>query len=111
MTLWCANRQVYMCATKLNVLYDRVHVFWQAFFAVYNAPFLGEFAKLRKAAISFVMSLSVCLSVRPSVSPSVCLSVRMEQLGSQWTDVHEIRCLSFSKICRENSRIPFNLRP
>ena len=34
--------------------------------------FLGAFAKLRKSTISFVMS------------------VRMEKLGSQWTDFHEI---------------------
>jgi hypothetical protein len=32
--------------------------------------------------------------------PSVC----MEQLGSHWTDFHEIWYLSFSKICRESSR-------
>ena len=38
--------------------------------------FLGEFAKLRKTAISFVVS------VRPSI--------RMEQLGSYWTDFNEI---------------------
>ena len=38
-----------------------------------NVPFLGAFAKLRKATISFIMS--------------VRLSVRMEQLGSQWTDL------------------------
>ena len=38
--------------------------------------FLGAFAKLRKATISFVMS--------------VCLSLRMEQLGSHWKDFHEI---------------------
>jgi len=38
--------------------------------------FLGAFAKLRKATINFVSS------VRPSV--------RMEQLGSHWTDFHEI---------------------
>jgi len=38
--------------------------------------FLGKFAKLRKATVSFVMS--------------VCLSVRMEQLASYWTDFHEI---------------------
>jgi hypothetical protein len=42
--------------------------------------FLGEFAKLRKATISFVMS--DCLSVRPSV--------RMEQFGSNPADFHEI---------------------
>jgi len=37
--------------------------------------FLGAFAKLRKATNSFVMS------VRPSV--------RMEQLGSHWKELHE----------------------
>jgi hypothetical protein len=43
------------------------------------AHFLGAFAKLRKATISFVMSIR--LSVRPSFS--------MEQHGSHWTDFHE----------------------
>jgi hypothetical protein len=45
---------------------------------------LEAFAKLRKTTIGFVMPvcLSVCLSVRSSV--------RMEQLGSYWTDFHEI---------------------
>jgi hypothetical protein len=38
--------------------------------------FLGVLPKLRKATISFVMS--------------VRLYVRMEQLGSHWTDFHEI---------------------
>ena len=38
--------------------------------------FSGAVAKLRKATVTFVMS------VRPSV--------RMEQLGSHWTDFHEI---------------------
>jgi hypothetical protein len=41
-----------------------------------GALFLGAFAKLRKVTIIFVMS--------------VCPSVRMEQLGSNWTDFHEI---------------------
>jgi hypothetical protein len=41
-----------------------------------SLTFLGAFAKLRKATVSFVMS--------------VRLSVRMEQLGSHWTDFHEI---------------------
>jgi len=41
-----------------------------------GTQFLGAFTKLRKAIISFLMS--------------VCLSVRMEQLGSHWTDFHEI---------------------
>jgi hypothetical protein len=38
--------------------------------------FLGAFAKLRKATISFVMF------VRPSF--------RVQHLGSHWTDFHEI---------------------
>ena len=42
--------------------------------------FLDAFAKLQKTTISFVMS------VRPSARPSL----RMEQLGSHWTDFHEI---------------------
>jgi hypothetical protein len=41
-----------------------------------SPSFLGAFAKLRKATISFVMS--------------VRLSILVEQLGSHWTDVHEI---------------------
>ena len=49
---------------------------------------LGAFPKLRKATISFVVS------VRPSVRPSVCLSVRTEQLGSHWTDFDKIGYLS-----------------
>jgi hypothetical protein len=42
--------------------------------------FLGAFAELQKATVSFVMS--VCLSDRPSA--------RIEQLGSHWTDFYEI---------------------
>jgi len=49
-------------------------VFWK--------PLLGAFEKFRKATIRFVVFFFVCLSVRPSV--------RMEQLGSHWTDFHEI---------------------
>jgi len=43
--------------------------------------FLGAFAKLRKVTVSFVMS------------------VRIEQLGSRWTDVHEILYL---RICQKS---------
>jgi hypothetical protein len=38
-------------------------------------PFLGAFAELRKATITFIMS--------------VCVSVRMEQLDFLWTDFEE----------------------
>jgi len=34
------------------------------------------------------------------------MSARMEQLGSHWTDLHEIRYFEdFSKICPENSSL------
>jgi len=49
-----------------------------------------SFRRVYKATVSFVMS--------------VCLSVRMEQLCSNWTDFYEIWCLKiFSKICLEKS--------
>ena len=62
--------------------------------------FLRAFAKLRKATITYVrpvrLSLSLCLSLCLSVCLPVCLSVRMEQLGSHWTDFD----LFFLKPCR-----------
>jgi len=41
-----------------------------------SATFLGIFAELRKATISFIMS--------------IYLSIHLEVLGSHWTDFHEI---------------------
>ena len=41
-----------------------------------ECKYFGDFTKLQKATISFVMS--------------VCLSVRMKQLGSHWRDFHDI---------------------
>jgi len=52
-------------------------------------PFVGAFAKLRKAAIGFVMS--------------VRLSVRMKQFGSHCSDFNVILFEYFSRICREKS--------
>jgi len=49
-----------------------------------NKSFLGAFAKLWKATISFIMSIHL----------SFHLSVRIEQLGSHWTDINEIWYLS-----------------
>ena len=49
-------------------------MFW-LFLQLLSEKFSGAIAKLRKLAISFVMSVS--------------LSVCMEQFGSQWTDFHE----------------------
>jgi hypothetical protein len=41
-----------------------------------RSPFSGAFAKLRKVTIRFVMS--------------VRLSIRMKQVGSHWTDFHDV---------------------
>ena len=54
--------------------------------------FLGAYTKLQKVTIRFVMP--------------ACLSVWTEQLGSHWTDFHEISIFEyFSKICQENSSL------
>jgi len=50
---------------------------------------VGSFAKLRKANISFV--ISVCVSVRPSV--------RVEEHGCHWTEFYEVWFLG---ICRKS---------
>jgi len=49
--------------------------------------FLGAFPKLRKVAVSFVLS--------------VCPSVRVEQLGSHWTDFQEILRVFFANLSRK----------
>jgi len=53
--------------------------------------FLGAFAELRKATVSFVMS--------------VRLSVHMEQLRSQWADFHGILCLTIFRKSAEKSEV------
>jgi len=63
-------------------------LYWYVHSKPKRLSLLGAFAKLRKATVSFVMS--VC----PSVLPPVCMPVRMEQLDSQWTDFHENLCSS-----------------
>jgi hypothetical protein len=49
---------------------------------------LGIFEKLGKTSIRFIMS----------VRPSGWLSVRLEQLGSHWTDFREILLLSIFRV-------------
>jgi len=46
-----------------------------------QSPYLGAFAKLRKATVSSAISVHF----------SVYQSVRMQKLGSHWTEFHEIR--------------------
>jgi hypothetical protein len=58
--------------------------------------FWGAFLKLQKAIIIFV-----CLSIR--------LSVSMEQLGSRWTDFHEIWYLSIFRKHDEKIQISLKL--
>jgi len=57
--------------------------------------FLGAFTKLRKATISFVMS--------------VRQFVRMEHLGSHYTDFYEIRYLSVRR--KSVEKIQVSLKP
>jgi len=67
----CADVDINIKAVILNTSLNRKRNHRCKFFTI-----LGAFTKLRKATISFVMS--------------VCLSVRMEQLGYHWTECHEI---------------------
>jgi hypothetical protein len=53
--------------------------------------FLGAYAKLQKATISFV------ISAYPSV--------RMEQLGSNWTDLYEIWYLKIFRKTDEKTQV------
>jgi len=59
-----------------------------------GSAFLRAFVKLQKAAISFVMW--------------VCLSARLLQLGTHWTDFHEISYLDIFRKCVE--KIQFSLK-
>ena len=64
--------------------------------AVDGKRLLGTFAKLRKETISFVMScLSVCLSISPAFC--LCMSVRLQPLGSHWTNFDEIWYVRISR--------------
>jgi hypothetical protein len=64
---------------------------------------LSALEKLRKATISFVMS------VRPSVCLSVCLSARMKQFGSNRTEFNEIWYLSIFR--KSVNNIQVSLKP
>ena len=61
--------------TRFSLNVSEQHVWW-----VQSS--LGAFEKMRKANFTF-------MSVRPSARLSICLS-SMDQLGSHWTDSHEI---------------------
>jgi hypothetical protein len=65
-------------------------------------PFLGAFAKLRKATSSFV--IFVC----PSVLPSFLPSFRMEQLGSHCSDFYEIWYLGVFRKLAEKIHVSLN---
>ena len=69
------------------------NVLWPQFrTGLRSTPISGPLAKLRKAIVSFVMCLSVCLSVRPHGRPRLPLD------GFSWTLIADY----FSKVCREN---------
>jgi len=66
-------------------------------------PFLGVSVKLRKAAISFVMSVRLC-ACPPARSP-----VRMELLRSHRTDIHEIWYLNIFR--KSIDKVQVSLKP
>jgi hypothetical protein len=65
------------------------------YFHSYVNNILGAFEKLRQAAIGFVMS------ARLSASPSV----RIDQLGFQWSDFHEILYLGIFRTFMEKIQV------
>ena len=95
LTLPSASFNAILVTQLLSRLYQTQNIFILFLLLAWLIGFLGAFAKLLKATISFVMS--VRLSVRPSVRTSVC----MEQFGSHWTDFYEI---SYSVLCENLSR-------
>jgi len=57
------------------------------------------FTRHSKIPFNVLGTISFVNPVSPSVCPSVRQSVRMEQLGSHWTEFHEILHL---RICRNS---------
>ena len=76
----------YVLSRYICVLYCKV---------LHFVTVLGAFAKLRKATISFFMS----------VCQSVLSSVRIEKLGSHWIHFHEIAYLSIFRKPVENFQV------
>jgi hypothetical protein len=72
---------------KSNIFPYWFFLFWSLLVPFYISFFFGAFAKLWKATVSFVVS--VCASVRPPA--------RMKQLGSLWTNFHEILYLGLNR--------------
>jgi hypothetical protein len=92
-----AGQKTFLFTKRRNPLRDytantRDSSHWMKAAGTWNWPFLGAFAKMRKATINLIMS----------VSPSV----RMEQLGwNNWTDLHEIWYLNILRKYVERSII------
>ena len=74
---WLRQEDRRVCETRAESCHAKWWGLCKRNLAILMSRFLGAFAKLWKAFISFVMSVS--LSVRP-----------MEQFGSQQADFHEI---------------------
>jgi hypothetical protein len=102
--------------SSIKVSFDTSNLFQKQvkiILSLYFLTFLGVFAELREATVSFIMC--VCPTVPPSLRPSVRrLSVRMEQLGSAvgcvtavYTEVHgfDYRC------CHCNFSFTLSFRP
>jgi len=86
-TFW----QTYRILTVYNPGVGGITEYLLYIFPFSSGAILGAFAHLRKATIRFVMS------------------VRTEQLGSHWTDFHEIWCLSIFRKPIENIKVSLQL--
>ena len=82
--------KLYKCCTGKQFLFVVKRIQNEYTLCGYSTVFLGAFAKLRKATVSFVMS--------------VC----MKQLGSHWKDFHEIWYLSIFR--KSVKKIQFSLK-
>jgi hypothetical protein len=79
--IWQSNEQIALL--RYGAIQRNNNTSTSVCFSIHCHWFLGMFTKLKRATISFI--ISIC--------PPVC----MEQLGTQWTDYHEIWYISIFK--------------
>jgi hypothetical protein len=87
--LWINKNLVHQVGDQTKVIYTKMHgqSTINIYLMLWKEEVLIPFAKFQKAIISFIMS--------------ICPSVRKEQLGSHWTDMHDILYLdAFQKFVR-----------
>jgi hypothetical protein len=83
---WVIESVFKLTTTKQNVVTELAAVHVKAYFTM-SRQFSGPFAKVREGTYYLHNACQ-------SVFSYFCPSVRMKQLGSHWTDFHEIWCFS-----------------